>query len=116
MVYAGAAPGAHINFLSRLFPQVDFDLYDASEFSVTRTQAVKAESEKFSDKLAKKYGDSNKNILFICNVHTFIPNSNPDDILMNDMRDQMEWHKLMKPRASLLNFRLPRTPGKTSVS
>ena len=113
VVYAGAAPGAHINFLSKLFPQIDFHLFDTNEFSVIRTEAVKAESEKFSDKFAKKYGDSSNHILFICNVHTFIPNSNPDDSLMNDMRDQMEWYRLMKPRASLLNFRLPRTPGKT---
>jgi hypothetical protein len=31
--------------------------------------------------------------------------------VLDDMENQLIWHKLIKPRASLLNFRLPRVSG-----
>jgi hypothetical protein len=112
VVYAGAAPGSHIIFLSQLFPQLNFVLIDTNDFSIMGTNEIQILREKFTDSVAKRFCNMDRSILFICNVRTFNPGGNPDNEFLNDMVDQMEWHKLMKPRASLLNFRLPQTPGK----
>jgi hypothetical protein len=112
VVYAGAAPGSHINYLSQLFPQLKFILIDTNDFSVTDTNEIQILREKFTDSVAKRECNTHHHILFICNVRTLGAYGQVDDDVMKDMLNQMEWHKLMKPRASLLNFRLPRGPGK----
>jgi hypothetical protein len=113
VLYAGAAPGSHINYLSSLFPHLQFVLFDANDFSATQTDKIKIRSEKFTDNVANSCCVSEYPILFICNVRTFDPNNQIDNDMIHDMHHQMGWHRIIKPRASLLNFRLPRTPGKT---
>ncbi|CAF3940248.1 unnamed protein product [Adineta steineri] len=109
VVYAGAAPGSHINYLSSLFPYLDFELIDSQDFSVTETNEIKIRSEMFTDKIARSFSVLKQRILFICNVRTF----DPKDHGNNDMQKQMAWHRILKPYASLLYFRLPKTQGKT---
>ncbi|CAF4364342.1 unnamed protein product, partial [Adineta steineri] len=103
VAYAGAAPGSHINYLSSLFPYLDFELIDSQDFSVTETNEIKIRSEIFTDKIAKSLSVLKQRILFICNVRTF----DPKDHGNNDMQKQMAWHRILKPYASLLYFRLP---------
>jgi hypothetical protein len=106
VIYAGAAPGLHLNYLSSLFPRLTFVLIDTKKFSVTPSDQIKFLHEKFTDDLANHYSNSADKILFICNVHT-------QDSVMCDMNNQKQWHEIIKPRASLLNFRLPHESGKT---
>jgi cap2 methyltransferase len=40
VVYAGAAPGMHIQYLSNLFPNHNFHLYDPNEIKVKATEHV----------------------------------------------------------------------------
>jgi cap2 methyltransferase len=111
VIYAGAAPGLHINCLSSLFPRLVFVLIDAKEFSATETEKIHFKRENFTTDLAKHYSESKHDILFICNVHTYNTNDNMQNNVLDDMENQLIWHKLIKPRASLLNFRLPRVSG-----
>ncbi len=113
VVYAGAAPGSHINYLSSLFPRLLFVLFDAKDFSVNPTNNIQIIREAFTHDRAKRLYDSKEPILFICNVRTFNSPGNADNAIVNDMLDQIEWYKILKPRASLLNFRLSRGLGTT---
>jgi hypothetical protein len=108
VIYAGAAPGTHLNYLSSLFPQLNFILIDQHEFITNENQQIQIEHEPFSDKLAKKYSTKDKNILFICDVSTFTSNDKFEEDIQNDMNDQIKWVNIIKPHASLLKFRLPR--------
>jgi fibrillarin-like rRNA methylase len=49
VVYAGAAPGTHISFLSRMFPEVSFVLIDPAEFSVCPTDRIILRNEFMTD-------------------------------------------------------------------
>ena len=108
VVYAGAAPGVHIPFLSSLFPNLAFVLIDDKEFAVKRTNKIEIRAEKFTKEMARRYGDSDQRILFICNVRTYRPQSDGQNDGAEDMQNQMEWYMLMTPSASLLSFRLAR--------
>ncbi|CAF1471857.1 unnamed protein product [Didymodactylos carnosus] len=108
VIYVGAAPGSHINFLSTLFPQLDFILIDTKEFVAKETEKIHICSENFTNELAKKYSRNGRDLLFICDVHTFGPHHDLDDYMVQDMYDQMVWYSTLKPQASLLRFRILR--------
>lgn len=56
VIYAGAAPGTHTNYLSKLFPKVTFLLIDPSDFNITPTDKVHAlHKTYFSDPFSKAF-------------------------------------------------------------
>ncbi|CAF1241311.1 unnamed protein product [Adineta steineri] len=112
VIYAGAAPGSHLSYLSSLFPKFEFILIDEKEFSLMPTDGIKIKAENFTDDLARYYSQSKKKVLFICNVRTYRPEENGQISLMEDMKNQERWHSIMRPQVSLLSFRLPRTSEK----
>ena len=107
VIYAGAAPGLYINYLSSLFSDVDFVLYDTKNFIVRATEAIKIQAEEFSDRAATYHSKSKTRLLFICNIHTFTGSGNFQRDIENDMINQLRWCEQMRPDASLLNFRIP---------
>ncbi len=113
VIYAGAAPGSHIPYLSSLFPKLDFFLIDDKEFSIKPAGKIQIRAEKFTNDLAKRYSSSNPKLIFICNVHTFRAQADGQNDVKEDMENQMNWFTLMKPHVSLLNFRLSHQSGKT---
>ncbi|UJR14362.1 hypothetical protein I4U23_001358 [Adineta vaga] len=115
VIYAGAAPGIHINYLASLFPNFEFILIDDKEFSIKPHRNIVIRREKLSGSIARTYGNSKKKVLFICNVRTYQPHQyGMNTVPARDMEDQMCWYDAMKPDASLLYFRLPRELGKTT--
>lgn len=49
VIYAGAAPGTHIQYLSReLFPKIKFVLVDPSPFSIRETEKIEIINELFT--------------------------------------------------------------------
>jgi len=115
VVYAGAAPGNHVGYLSTLFPDFEFHLYDPAPFSVKSTDKILIFQEFFTDEVAKKY--SGKNALFISDVRSGDPELLTSDGFEErvgvDMENQKRWHDLMNPFCSMLKFRLPYKGGKT---
>ena len=105
VIYVGAAPGVYMEYLSALFPDLRFLLFDTKNFTLRSTNRIDVRSEPFSDQLAKRYGVEKKKILFICNVRTFNDKANPEVLLADDMLAQRNWCELLQPHASLLNFR-----------
>ncbi|CAF4400929.1 unnamed protein product, partial [Didymodactylos carnosus] len=111
VIYAGAAPGSHTNYLSLMFPQLRFILFDHSEFLAEESDHIKIRREMFTNELAEEYSTMKGNLLFICDIRTFSSYAELEDDVKKDMTSQMQWIKIIKPRASLIKFRLPYTAG-----
>ncbi|EFC42062.1 predicted protein [Naegleria gruberi] len=116
VVYAGAAPGHHTNFLSDLFPDLSFVLVDPSPFVCKPTDKITIVNDFFTDELAAKYAD--KNVLFISDIRTAQPEKGNENQTVEhreeiekcvkwDNQAQMNWHLTIKPKMSMLKFRLP---------
>lgn len=130
VVYAGAAPSVKGAFLASLFPDRVFVLIDPNPFRIKPYGGVPVISiEKIEDAKLKKPGIYTLNaymtneiaaylqekrdgsdILFISDIRTVIE-ANDDkptttDIVWNTAQMYV-WMKIMKPKVSLLKFRLP---------
>ena len=73
VIYAGAASGRHIPFLSMMFPQVTFHLWDPAEFEIEKTDRIQIYNELFTKEvISTEYSNPNfaKNIYFISDIRT----------------------------------------------
>ncbi|KAL0488320.1 cap-specific mRNA (nucleoside-2'-O-)-methyltransferase [Acrasis kona] len=109
VVYAGAAPGTHINFLSTLFPHLSFILVDPRDFHTKSSDKITIVQEYFTDEMALKY--RGQGVLFISDIRTsnwqIMSNEKVEESVNKDQDDQMRWHNIMVPHRSMLKFRLP---------
>ena len=119
VVYVGAAGGkgvkSHLMFLSSLFPKVSFILYDGGDFDPRLNEIpLKFELHNvfFTDatcvELKKRFAAVKRDLLFISDIrlggdsHTkFEKQVERDNAL------QLGWVKILKPKYSMLKFRLP---------
>ena len=118
VVYAGAAPGHHIKYLSKLFPKHEFELYDPCEFDKElnnshKYKMINCHQEYFTDKVAtklqNKYGDGK--ILFVSDIRTAdyrqMNELENEQCIEKDNKWQLNWCRIMKPIKAMLKFRLP---------
>lgn len=63
----------------------------------------------FNDEMANEYA-GRQDTLFISDIRRTFAS---EELIEEDMRDQMRWHDIMKPRASHFKFRLPWDAGQT---
>jgi hypothetical protein len=143
VVYAGAADGKHDIYLSELFPQCEFHLYDPAKFDSALVKYsethdnIKIFNEYFTDEVCEKYKGKN-NVLFISDIRSVPEGYNTrvsevkkatkqgieikkvddsekfDEEVVNNMAWQKKWVEIIQPRAYMLKFRLP-YPGNTIV-
>jgi len=108
VVYAGAAPGRHTNFLAAaLFPKLKFILIDPSNFDAWETSRLTIRQEFFTDNTAREFG-GRSDILFISDVRTHMAwGEAREEGVLEDMMMQMKWVKMMRPKAAMLKFCLP---------
>ena len=118
VVYAGAAPGTHIDFLKSMFIdlRLKYVLIDP-EFACVqehrRPRGCVCVAERF-ELLGSRENSaefwSGKGVLFISDVRTSTARRG-DAPLQSDVESnmamQMEWVKKMRPRAGMLKFKLP---------
>jgi hypothetical protein len=117
VVYAGAAPGTHIPFLAKLFPEHQFILIDPSEFRLKKIAAenienrIKVIQSYFTDELATEFANSLPDTEFISDIrtanHSGQDNETVEIMVRNDNMKQKDWINIMKPKKSLLKFRCP---------
>ena len=112
VVYAGAAPGSHINFMAAaLFPCVKFILVDPARFEAWETDQIKLVNEYFTNDLADRYKGFSESLLFICDIRSMdsstAPGQEQEERVQVDMAEQRRWVEIMRPRVSMLKFRLP---------
>ena len=120
VLYAGAAPGSHIPYLSSLFPTHNFVLVDPSDFFIKETDRIKIRNEYFTDEIATSFAGAN--VLFMSDMRTadhrqMSPLEN-EQYIIKDNITQMKWIEIMKPVKSMIKFRCPYPdliPGKTSM-
>ena len=107
VVYAGAAQGFHVPFLSEMFPSLKFILYDPAKFAIRETNTIKIIQDFFTEDTAKEY--INKNVLFISDIRT----ETDEKSVSEDMKRQKRWVGIMDPKACMFKFRLPWGVGYT---
>jgi hypothetical protein len=108
VVYAGAAPGLHIPWLSKLFPRHKFDLWDPASFAIKETDKISIHQGYFNDEVAEQY--RGQKILFISDIR-----SGSDEMKFEEFEEevkknnqwQMDWINIMTPEMSMLKFRIP---------
>lgn len=132
IVYAGAADGNHIWYLAQMFPEHHFYLYDPRPMygpladlenvhiygpikGRKNTENPKHEGY-FLDEDAKGFWKKFKgDMIFLSDIRVGEETVKiTDESVMEDMYAQENWCKIMKPRVSLLKFRLPWSEGKTT--
>lgn len=122
VVYAGAATGTNIGFVARMYPSVEWHLYDPLRFSIKEASNIKIYTGNggwFDDNVAKEWGKASEKglkILFVSDIRS-IDTQNADKKgytvenvergVWKDMQNQEKWVRLIKPVAAHLKFRLP---------
>jgi len=116
VVYAGAAPGTHTEYLASLFPMIKFVLVDPSNFIAKSGAQIEIRQSFFTDEIAKEFADK-PNVLFISDIRSadwkVMNEEEVEQTVENDQIMQMKWVLLMNPIASMLKFRLPWGSGTT---
>jgi cap2 methyltransferase len=122
VVYAGAAPGIHIPFLSSMFPQFTFYLYDPSPFQITPTDKIHIYNQLFTDNDAAKW-IGRTDVFLISDIRRDIDivtgkmsETEIEQNVIADMLLQQNWVKMIKPQKSMLKFRPPYAYDNTAPS
>lgn len=108
VVYAGAAPAIHTPLLERLFPQCEFVLVDPAPFAISPSPRITLVRGLFTDDMAASY--AGRDAILVSDIRTQPPD---EDHVAADMARQQRWYRLMRPRWTMLKFRLPWRPGTT---
>jgi 2-polyprenyl-3-methyl-5-hydroxy-6-metoxy-1,4-benzoquinol methylase len=125
VVYAGSAPGTHILYLSNLFPQVHFELYDPREFDkkLNNNPMINIHVQYFTDETASEWVSNlpehnNKVILLISDIRTgdteTMDYNEVEERVKTDHEWQQNWYNIIKPQLSMFKFRLPWQDGTTT--
>ncbi len=109
VVYAGAAPGTHIPYLSCLFPTHTFYLIDPNPFAIQETEHIKINNNYFTDEIAQTF--AGQRVLFISDIRTAdyrqMTELENEHFIIKDNHAQIQWVTIMKPIRSSLKFRCP---------
>ena len=111
VVYAGAAPGKHIEFLAdRLFPELTFVLVDPAPFRIRSSARIRLVQGLMTDELAREYstgtgtageeeeggdGGPTKRVIFVSDIRRTHAS---EDLILEDMLDQQRWHDILRPK------------------
>jgi hypothetical protein len=113
-VYAGAAPGDHTPYLHKLFNNVHFELYDPNPFSKLLSKKhdmISTHVQFFTDDTAEYWKDQkDKYVVFCSDIRT---EPATDENVVENMKMQLKWWKIMQPQLSMFKFRLPWGEGFT---
>ncbi len=101
VVYAGAAPGLSMPYLSEMFPDLTFDLFDPAMFFIKSSERIQIFNRTFTDDDAKGYTETET--IFLSDIRS----GESEKEIESDMNSQRRWVEIMKPKFSSLKFRLP---------
>jgi hypothetical protein len=115
VVYAGAANGAHMPILHRMFPEVAaWELYDPAPFhpALRHLERVRLHSGFFTDAVAQGLVDPGLQVrtVFISDIRL----KTDDASVSRDMVAQLRWGVTLRAEAMLLKFRLPFAPNEAA--
>lgn len=113
LVYVGAAPGRHIDYLTKLFPDLAFHLYDPAPFHHTlyKNKQCILYACCFEDQHCYQYIKQSSNVLLISDLRTgdFLEDDHAtvEKHICDNMTSQRRWYDTIQPREAMLKFRLP---------
>lgn len=114
VVYAGAAGGRHQEILNKMFPNVQFLLYDPHRFVIKTGRNRQVFQEFFTtstaQELATKFSREDAQCLFISDVRRVeenITELQKQQLVLGDLQTQRIWLQILNPAASLLKFVMP---------
>lgn len=111
IIYIGASPGMHINILKKIFPDVNFLLYDPLPINLKFKNNIKIINNFFTDSecetVIKYQKELNKKyLIFITDIRS--RESEIDNIsVWKDMVNQLKWGVLLNADFLSIKFRLP---------
>ena len=115
-VYAGAAPGNHVEVIRQLYPNLEIHLYDPRPFQIKESEKVHIHNEYFTD-ITGTYWATKSKVLFLSDIRiTGVGQrmaqgrDNPEETEREvefNMLQQQRWVEIIRPLSSLLKFRLP---------
>jgi hypothetical protein len=108
VVYVGSACGIHLNIFKRMFPSVQWLLYDGAKFSIKpHSNFIIREGTKgfFTDDTVQEVLEiaNGRKILFISDIRL----STNEDRILDDMLSQQRWAIMLDAEAIMLKMRLP---------
>lgn len=126
-IYIGGSIGAYVLLLAKMFPTVQFDMYDHNlSNSVKKAKEesfmppnLEHKPENFSEKVAAqlllKDGIKGNKLLLMSDLRNITRNAwgnkghvaVTDDNVVNDLHLQENWVQLLRPRSSQIKFKLP---------
>ncbi len=124
-VYIGAALGTHIAPLAKMYPMIEFKLYDPQPFNtevLSPVDNIEMINELFTDVHTKYWANQQKegtNVFLIVDIRNTaykkIPNVHAyqkafrdnEKLVTDDMNLQRYWFEQIKPTKALLKMRLP---------
>src|SRR5437868_1298596 len=123
--------GNHIRILLKLFPNLNWELFDKGFIDVTNNPNVRKYQRYFEDDDCQNY--QKQNVLFICDIRNIDIGKSKSigkqikdrlikkeieqdlsNIMSDDMQKQFKWCQLMNPKYAYLKFVLPYQSGKTT--
>jgi len=115
VLYASNNKIQHIEKLAKLFSNINFILVSPHNYEINLDN-LKIINNEFTDEIAKRYKISN--MIFICNMSYNYKNykinanneelnDNTKELMLENIENQIKWCQIIKPVASLLNFKLP---------
>ena len=117
VLYSGADLGDHVNVLARMFPELEFHVYDNCEVNTSNAINISHIPRKFQMCDVNRYAKHSDNLLFMSDMRTVKRNkngevratSNSNANVIDNLRLQKRMVTGMGPRASMLKLRLPYT-------
>lgn len=117
IVYIGAGPGNHLVILTRMFPTIEWHLFDVRfDPELSKIKNVKLFRRYFDEEDVKNYSSiQEKNVVdlyLISDIRNLSYDSGGWSLeeelkVMEDMELQKNWVQSIKPKFSMLKFRLP---------
>ena len=113
VIYPGSAPGNNIEFLTELFPNIYWYLFDPREYyeKLHKNKKIKIKNTLFEDsdveELAIKLKD--KYTLLISDIRV---NEPTEEMIDYDNKLHIKWIEKIKPNYAQLKFRIPRFKDK----
>lgn len=120
LVYPGSAGGHHIPFMSKLFPNVKFILYDPLPYAIKPDNKIEIYNEYFTDESAAiiKAKLRNAKLLLVSDIRSNeVKDQTHEEVektVKFDQALQMSWYDILQPDAAMFKFRLPWDNTKTT--
>ena len=126
MVYPGAAQGLHIMYLAKLFPNVEFHLYDMTRYDYNlrdnniRPKNVTLHQQLFLDEESTFWAEKRKNgreIYLVSDIRALSKSDNTiekkENVVNVDNLLQYKWIEEIRPVSAMIKWRIPFTNGES---